>query len=65
MMGYAQLPGVGAVGARLLYPDGRIQHAGVLHGYYDGLPGPAFKLCAAERPRLSLAMRRWRATTAR
>jgi GT2 family glycosyltransferase/glycosyltransferase involved in cell wall biosynthesis len=44
MMGFAQLPGVGAVGARLLYPDGRVQHAGVLHGYYDGLPGPAFKL---------------------
>ncbi len=47
MMGYAQLPGVGAVGARLLYADGRIQHAGVLHGYYDGLPGPAFKLAPA------------------
>ncbi len=47
MMGYAQLPGVGAVGARLLYADGRIQHAGVLHGYYGGLPGPAFKLAPA------------------
>ncbi len=44
MMGYAQLEGVGAVGARLVYPDGRVQHAGILHGYYDGLPGPAFKL---------------------
>ena len=47
MVGYAQLPGVGAVGARLLYADGRVQHAGVLHGYYDGLPGPAFKLAPA------------------
>ncbi len=44
MVGYAQMEGVGAVGARLVYPDGRIQHAGILHGYYDGLPGPAFKL---------------------
>ena len=44
MMGYAGLPGVGAVGARLLYPDGRVQHAGIVHGYYDGLAGPAFKL---------------------
>jgi hypothetical protein len=30
LLGYAQLPGIGAVGARLLYPDGRVQHAGVL-----------------------------------
>ena len=44
MIGYAGLVGVGAVGARLLYPDGRIQHAGIVHGYYDGMAGPAFKL---------------------
>lgn len=44
MIGYAGLPGVGAVGARLLYPDGRVQHAGIVHGYYDGMAGPAFKL---------------------
>ena len=44
MVGYAGLAGVGAVGARLLYPDGRIQHAGIVHGYYDGMAGPAFKL---------------------
>ncbi|MFO1323152.1 MAG: glycosyltransferase [Burkholderiales bacterium] len=48
MVGYARLPGVGAVGARLLYPDRRVQHAGVVHGYYDGLVGPAFKLAAAD-----------------
>lgn len=37
--------GVGAVGARLLYPSGRIQHAGVLMGWegltiHDGLGAP-------------------------
>jgi len=44
MMGYARLSGVGAVGARLLYQDERVQHAGIVHGYYDGMAGPAFKL---------------------
>jgi GT2 family glycosyltransferase len=47
LVGYAQLPGVGAVGARLLYPDMRLQHAGIVHGYYGGLAGPAFKLSPA------------------
>jgi glycosyltransferase involved in cell wall biosynthesis len=47
MVGYAQFAGVGAVGARLLYPDKRIQHAGIVHGYYGGLAGPAFKLTPA------------------
>lgn len=44
MMGYAQIEGVGAVGAKLIFPDGRIQHAGIIHGLYHGLAGPAFKL---------------------
>ena len=47
MVGHAQFAGVGAVGARLLYPDKRIQHAGIVHGYYGGLAGPAFKLMPA------------------
>lgn len=32
MLGHAQQPGVGAVGAKLLFPGGRIQHAGVIVG---------------------------------
>jgi len=48
MVGVALQPGVGAVGAKLLFPDGRIQHAGVLVGYrgvadhlYSRAPGDA------------------------
>lgn len=32
MAGQALRPGIGAVGARLLYPDGRLQHAGTVLG---------------------------------
>jgi GT2 family glycosyltransferase len=42
MMGYAQCPDVGIVGAKLLYPDETIQHAGVVVGY-GGTAGHAFK----------------------
>ncbi|MGL5081241.1 MAG: glycosyltransferase [Microcoleaceae cyanobacterium] len=44
MMGYAQLDQVGAVGARLIFPDDHIQHAGIIHGLHHGLAGHAFKL---------------------
>ena len=47
MVGYAQMSGVGAVGAKLIFADGRIQHAGVIQGLYHGLAGPAFKLTPA------------------
>jgi GT2 family glycosyltransferase len=46
MVGHAERPEVGAVGSRLLYPDGAIQHAGVVVGLggiaghvLRGLPG--------------------------
>lgn len=42
MMGYARISGVGAVGAKLLYPDGSIQHAGVVHGVWHGMAAHAF-----------------------
>jgi hypothetical protein len=37
MVGWARLSGVGAVGARLLFPDGRVQHGGVALGLRKGL----------------------------
>ena len=42
MVGFARMPGVGAVGAKLLYPDGRIQHLGVVMGH-EGLTGHYFQ----------------------
>lgn len=42
MVSLAIQPGVGAVGARLLYPDGRLQHGGVLLGL-GGVAGHAHK----------------------
>jgi len=42
MVGSCRIPGVGAVGAKLLYADGRIQHAGVIMGVH-GLTAHAFE----------------------
>ena len=39
MLEYGQRPDVGAVGARLFFPDGRVQHEGVLIGCGGGLAG--------------------------
>ena len=40
--GAAIMDGVGAVGAKLLYPDGRIQHLGVVMGH-EALTGHYFQ----------------------
>ena len=36
MLEHAQRPEVAAVGARLFYPDGRIQHEGIIMGLLGG-----------------------------
>lgn len=41
MLGYCQREDVGIVGARLLYPDDTVQHAGVIIGF-GGIAGHAF-----------------------
>ena len=48
MVELAARPEVGVVGARLLYPDGRIQHAGVVMGLFENC-GHAFKGLAGDR----------------
>lgn len=48
MMGWARLPGVGAVGARLIYHDGKVQHGGVVVGLRCGLT--AFRGLGVEEP---------------
>ena len=49
MVEHAQRPEVGAVGAKLLYPDRRIQHGGVLLGVIAGT-GHAFRNQPDEEP---------------
>jgi GT2 family glycosyltransferase len=49
MLEYAQQPEIGVVGAKLLYPDGTIQHAGVTLGPYNGT-GHAFKFFRGDNP---------------
>jgi GT2 family glycosyltransferase len=53
---WAQRPGVGVVGAQLLYPDRMIQHAGVVFGL--GLVGHIFGR-AAERTRGVFGSSEW------
>jgi GT2 family glycosyltransferase len=44
MVEHAQRPEVGAVGAKLLYPNGRVQHAGVMLGVC-GVAGHSHRKC--------------------
>lgn len=54
MLGHAQRPEVGVVGAKLLYIDGRIQHAGVVTGmgnpWTPGVAGHVYQLYDADSP---------------
>jgi GT2 family glycosyltransferase len=49
LLEHDQRPEVGAVGARLLYPDGRVQHAGVVLGI-GGVADHAFKHLPGDAP---------------
>ncbi len=49
MVSHAVREEVGAVGAKLLYPDDSIQHAGVMIGY-GGLAGHTFSMLPVETP---------------
>ena len=49
MLELAARPKVGAVGAKLLYPDGRLQHGGVVLGL-DGFAGHVQRLLGADDP---------------
>jgi GT2 family glycosyltransferase len=50
MVGYGGMPGVAAVGARLLFPNGTVQHAGVIQADDDRLAGTVLKGLPAGDP---------------
>jgi GT2 family glycosyltransferase len=50
MVGIALQPGVGAVGARLWYPDRTLQHGGVVLGYRGGVADHAHRRLAEGDP---------------
>ncbi len=51
MVSAAGQPGVGVVGAKLLYADGRIQHAGI--GFINGIPDHPHRHADANAPEVS------------
>lgn len=53
MIEQSQEAGVGAVGAKLLYPDGRIQHAGVAMGV-DDIAAHVYRLMPEDAPEVSI-----------
>jgi GT2 family glycosyltransferase/SAM-dependent methyltransferase len=48
LLGYAAQPAIGAVGGKVLAPDGRVEHAGIVIG--DGRPLPAHHGADGEDP---------------
>jgi GT2 family glycosyltransferase len=48
MVSHACRPEIGCVGAKLVYPDGRVQHGGLICGIY-GIAGHAHKYFTQER----------------
>ena len=48
MVGWLSVPGVGIVGAKLLHPDGTLNHAGISISREDGLPHVLFEKEPAE-----------------
>ena len=52
MLAFAAAPDVGAVGAKLLYPDGRLQHGGVVLGL-DGFAGHVQRAVGPTTPAIS------------
>src|SRR6185437_550704 len=55
MVGHALRPDVWAVGARLVYPDGRLQHCGVVIGLIGAAGHPLVRLAPGEPGYLNMA----------
>jgi GT2 family glycosyltransferase len=49
MVSHAERPGIGAVGCKLIYPNRRVQHAGVITGI-GGIAGHSHRLYSTDSP---------------